>query len=73
MKNMRNGPSIMFGVRIPQNHTEVMELDRKNGNTLWQSAERQKLKQIYDFKTNSHGKNGRKPKVFYTDQRPYEL
>ena len=38
-----------FGVRIPQNHKEAMELDKANGNELWKNAEKLELAQIDDY------------------------
>ena len=28
----------MFGIRVPKNYKEAVEIDRENGNTLWQDA-----------------------------------
>jgi hypothetical protein len=32
------GPKIKFGVEVPKNATHAIQLDRKNGNRLWESA-----------------------------------
>eukprot|EP00957_Ditylum_brightwellii_P199738 15226304-Ditylum_brightwellii.AAC.1 len=34
MNSMRYGPRIRFGVRIPKDHHEALELDKKLGNTM---------------------------------------
>jgi hypothetical protein len=34
----RNAPKCMFGVRIPRDCKEAIELDKANGNTFWQDA-----------------------------------
>ena len=34
----KNAAKYKFGVRIPRNYKEAVELDRANGNTLWQDA-----------------------------------
>ncbi|KAL7555621.1 hypothetical protein ACA910_007032 [Epithemia clementina (nom. ined.)] len=41
----------MFGYQIPRDYEEVMELDRKNGNTKWKEAIDLELKQIDDYQT----------------------
>jgi hypothetical protein len=37
MRKVRRN-NMKFGVKIPQNYKEVVQLDRINGNTLWQDA-----------------------------------
>ena len=39
-------PICMCGFQVPRNHTEAMELDRINGNTMWKDAEETELSQI---------------------------
>ena len=65
LKSKRTGPVIKFGVRVPRNYTEAVELDRKNGNTLWQDATKTEMSQIYEFGTfKSLGKRSRYPPGF---------
>ena len=41
----------MYGVQVPRNHTEAMELDRINGNTMWKDAEETELSQIDEYES----------------------
>ena len=50
LKLFQNSPVYKFGVQVPMNHNEAMELDRKNGNTAWIDAERKELQQIDEYK-----------------------
>jgi hypothetical protein len=53
----RTGTVYKFGVQVPRNFAEAMELDKQNGNTLWLDAIVKELKQIADYKTfNDLGK-----------------
>jgi Reverse transcriptase (RNA-dependent DNA polymerase) len=51
----------MYGVQIPRNHAEAMELDAKNGNTKWRDAELVKLAQIDEYETFSNRGQGHYP------------
>jgi hypothetical protein len=46
MKN--TGTVYMFGVQVPRNFAEAMELDKQNGNMLWLDAIVKELKHIAD-------------------------
>ena len=50
-KNETNIGNIQYGIRIPRNHKEAMDLDRKNGNQKWLKAEQLELQQIFDYDT----------------------
>jgi hypothetical protein len=55
IKATRNAPRYKFGYRIPRNFDEAMQLDLKNGNTLWQEATNLEMSQEYDtFKDLGH-------------------
>jgi len=41
----------MHGFQVPRNHTEALELDRVNGNTMWIDAEMTELNQIDEQKS----------------------
>jgi len=41
----------MCGFQVPRNHTEALELDRVNGNTMWIDAETTELNQIDEHKS----------------------
>ena len=54
-----------FGVRIPRNYKEAMQLDQENGNTYWQDAIALELKQLSDYKTyRSIGRSARVPEGY---------
>ena len=42
-------PMYNFGVQVPRNHDQAMELDRRNGNNLWHEAEGCELGQIDEY------------------------
>ena len=44
-------PVYKFGVLVPRNHQQAMEIDLKNGNSLWREAELRELQQIDEYKT----------------------
>ena len=44
-------PKYMFGVRIPKNYDEALQLDRENGNTLWADAIRKELEFLMSYNT----------------------
>ena len=51
LKSYRTAPIFKFGVQVPRNHKEAMQLDEKNGNTLWADAEARELNQIDEYGT----------------------
>ena len=58
----KNAIKYKFGVRIPRNLKEAKELDRVNGNTLWQDALKKEMDQIASFETfKDLGKGARLP------------
>ena len=62
LKSIRRAPIYMFGVQVPRNSHEARMLDEKNGNTKWQDAETEELKQLYGYETfNDLGKDGKPP------------
>ena len=46
-----NGVQFMFGVKIPRNVKHALELDKANGNTLWQDSIALELKSINEYQT----------------------
>ena len=38
LKSFRHSPMYKFGVQVPRNHEEAMELDRRDGGNLWVRA-----------------------------------
>jgi hypothetical protein len=47
----RNAPRYKFGYRIPRNNDEAMQIDLKNGNTLWQEATNLEMSQLAEYDT----------------------
>ena len=43
------GPKYKFGIEVPRSVKHALELDAKNGNTLWRDAILTELKQLDDF------------------------
>ena len=55
-KQLRNTPVFQFGVQVPRNHAEAMELDRKNGNNLWAEAIKKELEGLDEYNVfRDHG------------------
>jgi hypothetical protein len=46
-----NAPRYKFGYCIPPNYDEAMQLDLKNGNTLWQEATDLEMSQLAEYDT----------------------
>ena len=46
-----NGVQFMFSIEIPCNVKHALELDKANGNTLWQDSIALKLKGINEYNT----------------------
>jgi hypothetical protein len=51
LSNYRRAPFCKFGVLVPQNHTQAIELDKANGNTKWQDAEATEMGQLLEYTT----------------------
>jgi len=51
LHSFRSKPVCMCGFQVPRNHTEALELDRVNGNTMWTDAETTELNQIDEHKS----------------------
>jgi hypothetical protein len=51
LKSYRRDPFWKFGVLVPRNHAQVMELDIVNGNTKWQDAEATEMSQLLEYNT----------------------
>jgi hypothetical protein len=50
-RSPRHSPIYMFGIRVPRNHKEAMELDKENGNTMWADAEHAELSSIQGYQS----------------------
>lgn len=45
-----------FGIKLPKDYKEAVDLDRANGNTLWQDATRKEMKNVeIAFQFTDHG------------------
>eukprot|EP00957_Ditylum_brightwellii_P158685 12077687-Ditylum_brightwellii.AAC.1 len=63
INSMRHGPRIKFEVRIPKDHHEALEFNKKLGNTLWKEATKVENDKTYKYKAfKSLGEGGIKPK-----------
>ena len=51
LQSYRNAPMYKYGIQVPRNHEQAMEIDKQNGNTLWYDAEQIELKSIDDYGT----------------------
>jgi len=51
LHSFHSKPICMYGFQVPCNHTEALELDRVNGNTMWIDAEMTELNQIDEYKS----------------------
>ena len=40
-----------FGVQVPRNHDQAIDIDTSNVNTLWREDEIKELKQIDEYET----------------------
>jgi len=52
LHSFRSKPIYMYGFQVPRNHTEPLELDQVNGNTMWIDAETTELNQIDEYKSS---------------------
>jgi len=50
-KSQRHGKRFQFGVQVPRNHREAMELDTANGNTMWADAIKTEMDQLHEYDT----------------------
>ena len=51
LHSFRSKPLFMYGFQVPRNHAEAMELDHRNGNTMWRDSELTELSQIDEYKS----------------------
>jgi hypothetical protein len=49
LQSFRMAPVYMYGHLIPRNHSQALEIDRKNSNTMWQDAEKIELEAILGY------------------------
>ena len=51
LRSYRTTMKYMYGILVPNNYQQAMELDRKNGNTKWADATKLELDQIDEYST----------------------
>ena len=61
LHSFRTKPIYMYGILVPRNYQQAIEIDKENGNTLWQDATALELKQQDDYKTFLDKGKGYKP------------
>ena len=61
LKSFRHSPIYKFGVQVPRNHAEAMELDKRDGTTLWADAKAKELNQIDEYNTFTDLGKGARP------------
>ena len=61
LKSYKMSPVYKFGVLVPRNHQQAMEIDLKNGNSLWREAELRELQQIDEYQTFIDNGNTKPP------------
>ncbi|MFA9289535.1 MAG: reverse transcriptase domain-containing protein [Weeksellaceae bacterium] len=65
LRSYRREPFWKFGVLVPRTHAQAVELDKKNGNRLWQDAEEMEMNQLKDYQTFiDKGKGGEVPQGY---------
>jgi hypothetical protein len=51
LTSYRRDPFWKFGVLVPRTHAQAIDIDRKNGNTMWQDSEKTEMKKLAEYKT----------------------
>jgi len=51
LRSYRTAPRYKYGYEVPRDYAHAMELDEKNGNTLWRDAIKVELDQIDEYNT----------------------
>ena len=51
LRQVRRSVRYKFGIQVPNSYPEAVELDKKNGNTMWQDATKLELSQIDEYQT----------------------
>jgi hypothetical protein len=49
LQSFRCRPTFKFGIQVPRNHDQAMEIDQMNGNRLWRDGEERELEQIDEY------------------------
>ena len=59
--SFRNKPRFKCGFQVARNYDEAMELDQRNGNTLWKEAIDKEFQQIDEYNTFEDMGKGHQP------------
>ena len=51
LQSYRREPFWKFGVLVPRTHAQAVEIDKKNGNTLWHDAVTTEMRQLLEYDT----------------------
>ena len=65
------GPKYKFGIEVPRSVKHALEIDARNGNTLWRDAIMTELNQLDDFKVFRNVKPGETLEGF--QKLPYHM
>ena len=60
------GAKYKYGIKVPKDYDEAVDLDKANQNTLWQDAVKKKMNQIIDCRTFKQLPRGSKKPQGYT-------
>ena len=61
LHSFQTKPVYMYGILVPRNYNQALEIDHSNGNRLWQEATDLELAQIDDYKASIDKGKGHKP------------
>jgi hypothetical protein len=50
LRSFRTAPKYMYGVEIPRDYQHALELNQRNGNTLWQDCTALELAQLKEYR-----------------------
>jgi hypothetical protein len=51
LQSFRTAPKYVYGIEIPRDYQHTLELDARNGNTLWQDCTELELTQLREYRT----------------------
>jgi hypothetical protein len=51
LQSYSSAPKYKYGYEIPRNHAHALEIDKRNGNTLWEDSAKLELKQLDQYDT----------------------
>ena len=49
LRSFRTEPKYMYGFQVPRNYQEALDLDTRNGNTMWADATSLEMEQLHDY------------------------